>query len=470
MLKRHNHFFKILFFILDTGVVVLSWVLAYFLRFKLQLILPAEHVPSIEEHIFLLALILPMYSIVSSKMGLYQPMRVKKTKSEIIKIINAVSLTLLLVIASIYFFFMYFQFHYSRLSLIYFWGLTIISVSFVRIFIRTILRRFREKGYNLRHILIVGTGDLATDIMDKINKQPAFGINIVGFLSKDESDIGQEIQGVKVLGEYRDIKDIIESEAIDQVVFALPTRDERVLRILIDRIDEEGVDIKVALDLNGFFTLRKGVEELEGVPIISLRESPSFGWSSILKRLFDIVVSFVSVVVFAPVMGVIAVLVKATSSGPVFYIQERMGFDQKSFKMIKFRTMKVVSGAEDSFGWTKENDPRRTAIGKILRRTSLDELPQFINVLKGDMSLVGPRPERPEFANDFKKNIPRYILRNKVKGGMTGWAQIHGLRGDTSLEKRIEKDVDYIENWSFLLDLKILGKTIPSVLKGKGAY
>ena len=351
-----------------------------------------------------------------------------------------------------------------------FWVLNILALFFFRGIIREILRALRRRGYNLRHILIVGTDRLAREVAQKINRHLEFGLNIVGFLGRKPEQVGEGIDGIKVLATYADIKNIISEKGIDEVIIALPFEEEKLMRTILGSISNEMVDIKVVPDLSQFFTLRKGVEELDGLPIINLRESPLYGWNGVIKRLFDIIGSFIAIMVFSPLMLFIIIVMKFTSPGPIFYKQKRMSLDGRSFDILKFRSMRVNTEEETGAVWTKENDPRRTRLGVFLRRTSLDELPQFFSVLRGEMSLVGPRPERPVLVEQFRQHIPRYMLRHKIKAGMTGWAQVHGWRGNTSLEKRIEYDLYYIENWSLWLDLKIILKTIPAVLKGKGAY
>ena len=260
--------------------------------------------------------------------------------------------------------------------------------------------------------------------------------------------VGTEIQGIEVLGLYEEIDQVIQNRGINLVIFALPLTAHQKLEELLNRIRDEMVDIKIVPDLYRFISLRGGVEEFEGLPFINLRESPMVGWNRILKRSFDIILASLVLILFSPLLLLIALAIKVTSKGPVLYRQVRMGLDGRVFEMLKFRSM--VVGAEKETGpvWAQKEDPRRTVLGRILRKVSFDELPQLINVIKGEMSLVGPRPERPELIQSFKDKIPKYMLRHKMKAGMTGWAQIHGWRGNTSLEKRIEFDLYYIENWS----------------------
>jgi Undecaprenyl-phosphate glucose phosphotransferase len=273
-----------------------------------------------------------------------------------------------------------------------------------------------------------------------------------------------------VLGVYEDIQKVLAERSIDQVVLALPADAYDRMDSVIKFMGEEMVDVRVVPDLYHYMTLRAGVEDFDGLPMVRLQDSPMAGWNRVTKRTFDIAASSLMLALASPLMLLTAILIKVLTPGPIFYRQERMGFDGRCFKMLKFRTMKVNAEAQTGAVWAKEDDPRRTRLGALLRRLSIDELPQIFNVFRGDMSMVGPRPERPELISQFKKQIPRYMLRHKVKAGLTGLAQVRGFRGNTSLEKRIDSDLYYIEHWSVWLDLQILLRTVPVVLLGRGAY
>ena len=336
-----------------------------------------------------------------------------------------------------------------------------------RYFLRSLFQWMRKRGYNLRYVLIVGDGQVAQKVSEKLAEHGEYGFKAAGFLSKDKERVGKMINGIPIVGTYADIKDRIAGLDIDQIILALPFEHIRMMKAVLGQIHDEMVEIKVVPDLYQYFTLRKGVDELDGMPIINLRESPLYGWNSVLKRSFDIAVSLSMLIVLGPLMLLVAGIVKAASPGPVFYKQKRMGLDGNAFKIIKFRSMAVDAEKRTGPVWAKENDERRTSVGRLLRRYNLDELPQLFNVLRGEMSVVGPRPERPEFMQEFKKKIPEYMLRHKMKSGITGWAQVNGLRGNTSIEERTKYDLYYIENWSLLFDVKILLKTVLAV---KNAY
>jgi exopolysaccharide biosynthesis polyprenyl glycosylphosphotransferase len=274
--------------------------------------------------------------------------------------------------------------------------------------------------------------------------------------------------GIPFLGTYDQLHDIILQESVDIVYFALPAKEERLTRLLIKKIDNEPVDIKVAIDIEGLFLVKNSISEIDGIPIINLRESRITGFQEIIKRMFDFIFALITVIFATPFCVLIAIFIKISSPGPVFYFQERVSLNEVEFRLIKFRTMK--ENAEDDTGpvWTAENDPRRTKFGVWLRKTGLDELPQFLNVLKGEMSIVGPRPERPGFIDEFRKIYPHYMFRHTVKTGITGLAQVHGFRGNTSLEERLKYDLDYLNNWSLGLDIKIILMTVLEIFKGRG--
>lgn len=464
MLKKHNQLFLGIFLIVDAALVFIAWVLAYQINFHFA---PGSLHP-VNFHIFLSVVTVSIYILVFKLRGLYASMRTIPAKQELVGVVKAASIAVMVTI--VIFYFVLRNSDYFNLIFIYFWLVSILLLVVYRVIFRKTIRYLRKKGYNLRHVLIIGTGDSAIAAAHKIKQHLEFGFNIAGFLSRDPREVGQSIDGIKILGSYHDLKQIINSMTIDQVFFALPAKDERMIRPMLGHVDMEGMDIRIVLDLSGFFTLRQTLEDFDGLPVINLRESPFYGWARFAKRLFDIVFSFLALIIFSPVMFLAALLIWLTSGLPVFYKQERIGLDGKRFTLLKFRTMHIDAEKRCGPVWAERGDARVTRIGAILRKWSIDELPQICNILLGDMSVIGPRPERPVFVEEFRKHIPQYILRHKVKTGMTGWAQIHGCRGNTSLEKRIAYDLYYIEHWSMWLDLKILCMTIPAVIKGDGAH
>jgi Undecaprenyl-phosphate glucose phosphotransferase len=335
--------------------------------------------------------------------------------------------------------------------------------------LRFILREIRRRGYNIRYMLIVGAGRVAGDIAARIRYHRELGFQLIGCLAKDDNEAKKGPKGIPIVGKYSDLSSILSKTEIDQIVIALPLEEHSMLPDIIQQIGDSLIDIKIVPDLDQFVSVGGAIEELEGLPVISVQGSPLEGFNLFAKRVLDLALSIVCLIVLSPLFLLIAILVKLSSKGPVVYAQERVSFDGSRFKIFKFRTMNL--NAEDKGPrWATQGDERVTAIGKILRSLSLDELPQLFNVLRGDMSIVGPRPERPVFIEKFRARIPRYMLRHKVPAGMTGWAQIHGWRGDTSIDKRIEYDLYYIENWSLLLDLKILFLTLFKGFKNRNAY
>jgi Undecaprenyl-phosphate glucose phosphotransferase len=400
-------------------------------------------------------------------MGLYTPMRTVSLFDETLKLIKASTVAILVFTTVVYFLR---EYKFSRVVFLYFWVLCTFGLICARITLRLIMRHLRRKGHNLRFVLIVGAGELGTQLLVSIKRHSELGLRVVGFLTRRDEKVGTFISGVPVLGLYEDIQKVIQSRPLDQVILALPWEEHERLRMLLEKVDNEMVDLKIVPDFLDYVTLRGGVEELDNIPVISLRDSPLYGWNRILKKAVDVALSVVILTLLSPSLLFIALLVKLTSRGPVFYRQERMGMDGKTFTMLKFRTMLPDAEKETGPVWATKQDQRRTVFGAWLRKLSLDELPQFINVLKGDMSIVGPRPERPHFIEQFKERIPRYMLRHKMKAGITGWAQINGWRGNTSIEKRIECDMYYIEHWSLWLDLKIIWLTLWKGLMNRHAY
>ena len=467
MLKKHSKFFETLVLLFDWIALCCSWMLAYYLRFYFPVIPASKGIPPFVTYLTLLIIMLPLWYTVFKAFGLYRPRRISSKFAEVIDIAKGTTIAILILVSLTFFVRKY---EFSRLTFLYFWIISMIILCVERILFREFLRFIRKRGYNLRHALIVGTGDLAMNVTDKVHNHPELGIKIRGFLSDDKSQIGNELKGFKVLETCNNIRSIVIDQKVDIVLITLPLSARERLKRILEDIGDEMVSIMLIPDLIEFATLRGGIGEFEGMPIISLRDTPLYGWNVVVKRVADIVLSITILLAVSPLMFVISVLVKATSIGPVFYRQERMGLDGKIFSMLKFRTMETQAEKETGPVWAAKGDSRKTIIGSFLRKTSMDELPQFFNVLKGDMSIVGPRPEREFFIQQFRSKIPKYMLRHKMKAGITGWAQISGWRGNTSLEKRIEYDLYYIENWSLRFDMEIMWLTIWRGLVNKHAY
>jgi Undecaprenyl-phosphate glucose phosphotransferase len=325
-----------------------------------------------------------------------------------------------------------------------------------------------KHGFYRRNVLAVGEGPTLRMLIDSIERLPELGVRLVGVVTAADAP-ARDFANKRVLGSYGEISSVLQAERVDEVLIALPG-DSRVLDQLLRDLKDETLYVRVVPDVSQHVTLGCEVEDFDGLPIVRLNDSPVIGWGAAAKRATDVIASAVALVVLSPLLLVIALVVKLTSPGPVLYVQERMGLDGRSFHMLKFRSMRVDAERQSGAVWARKGDDRRTSIGTFLRQTSLDELPQLWNVLCGDMSLVGPRPERPVFVHKFRTEIPHYMLRHKVRAGITGWAQVNGWRGNTSLDRRIECDLFYIRNWSYALDLKILTMTLWKGFIDKNAY
>jgi len=465
VLRAHSRFFEQLTLVGDLVLIAGCWVLAYYLRFAPGPIPVYRGVPPLLPYLYLLAPIVVVWAVAFRAFDLYRPRRLGSHFSEWVDVAKASTLGGLVLVAIMEFFFRSFEF--SRLVIVYFWVLSIVTVSFSRAVFREALRVARRRGYNLRYAVIVGSGELAETVIDRLRLRPDIGLHVLGVVGDDKEGLGPQ---TKWLGGYADLRAVLDAETVDHMILALPHEDVARLPMLLNEIGDDPVTIHVVPDIIRFASLRGGVEEFEGVPFIHLRESPLYGWNRLFKRGFDLVFGGLTLVLAAPLMAAIAVAIRLISPGPVFYRQERMGLDGQRFRMLKFRTMPVDAEARSGPVWARPDDPRRTRLGALLRRFSLDELPQLWNVLRGEMSLVGPRPERPVFVEEFRRKIPGYMLRHKVKAGITGWAQVNGWRGNTSLERRIEYDLYYIERWSLGFDLKILWLTLLRAFRGDNAY
>jgi Undecaprenyl-phosphate glucose phosphotransferase len=468
MLKKHGQLFLTVVTFFDSIVVIFSWLAAYYIHFKTSLgPSPRYAIPEINTYLFALIPVWIVFFFSIRLCGLYSPLRGKPFALEMYIIIKVTFLSVIILSASTFY---YREESFSRFVAAYFLILVTFLMIFSHFLVRVILAGARKRGFNLRHILIVGSGDLAQSLAVRINQHPEFGLKIVGFLSRYPEKVGIEINGIKVIGLYNEIPKIIQLFGVDQLYIALQLNAQDRLEMVLNSLNEETVDIKVVPDLLRFMNLQTGIYELDGLPIINLAESPLYGWNIILKRMSDLIFSVIFIVTLSPLFILIAIIIKLESVGPIIFQQERVGLDRKPFEMFKFRSMKVDAEKITGPVWASRSDSRRTRLGTFLRKTSIDELPQLFNVLIGDMSLVGPRPERPVFVEEFKMSIPKYMLRLKMKAGLTGWAQINGWRGNTSLEKRIEFDLYYIKNWSLLFDFKIILMTVWKGLVNPNAY
>lgn len=464
MLKRHSQFLQSVLFLFDLTVICACWIASYHLRFLEGLAPVDKGVPPLDIYLSLLLPIVFVWGLSFRAFNLYRPRRMGSHVAEFFDIAKANTLSVLVLVALTFF---VRQFEYSRLVFFYFWILNLVTLGFSRMAFREGLRFIRKQGFNQRHCLIVGAGKLGQRVARLIAIHSEFGIKVQGFLTRHPNKLGRTYEGITVTGLYSEIEKY--APALDIVFLCLPPDEEQGAEKMLQFLATTTIEVKVIPSIYEFITLRAEAEMFEGLPVITLQGSPLYGWNVVLKSITDFVGAAVALTLTAPLMVVIAVAVKLTSPGPVFYRQERMGIDGKPFMMLKFRTMHIHQPG-DTVLLTPKDDPRITTVGRLLRKTSLDELPQFLNVMKGEMSIVGPRPERSWVVEEVRKQIPLYMLKHKMKAGITGWAQVNGWRGDTSLDKRIEYDLYYIEHWSVWFDVKIALLTIWRGFVHKHAY
>lgn len=469
MIKDNQKYFNRLHVVLDAVIVAASYMLAWYLKFASPFsdIDPNIGVLSMSTYFEMLYFIVPGYLILYYAFHLYTPKRATAHRYEIINIFQANTVGIVLMMAGWY---MVAQIHFSRTMMAMFYGINIILTTLGRSLIRMLLQYFREKGYNLKYILLVGYSRATEEYINRINTNPQWGYVVRGILD-DSVPSGTVYKGVKVVGSIENLLYILPENKLDEIAITLPLKDYDKLEHIVDLCEKSGVHTKFIPDYNSLFPSRPYTEDLMGLPVVNIRYVPltnTLNWW--MKRLVDVLVSLVGLVVASPVMLLSAIAVKCSSRGPVIFKQERIGLHNKPFRMYKFRTMEVQKPSAEEKGWTTKDDPRVTKVGKFLRRTSIDELPQLFNILIGDMSVVGPRPERPQFVEQFKEEIPRYMVKHQVRPGLTGWAQINGWRGDTSIKRRIEYDIFYIENWTMSFDVKIMLLTIFRGFINKNAY
>lgn len=451
---------------MDACIIAISYILAYYIRLEsgfFPLAAETERL-STATYMFPLVMIIPAYLILYLAFQLYTPKRVQGRRLELSNIVKANTVGLAIFIVALYLIEMP---HFSRWMIAIFYAINIVLETLGRNAIRYVLRSFREKGFNLKHMLLVGYSRAAEGYIDRIQANPQWGYVVRGILD-DKVEAGTEYKGIKVLGCIDNLMIILPENKLDEIAITLSISEYARLEEIVNMCEKSGVHTKFIPDYNHMIPTRPYTEDLLGLPVINIRNVPLTNTiNQVIKRSMDVFGSVVALILFSPVMLLTVIGIKLTSPGPVIYSQERVGLHNKPFKMYKFRSMEVK---EEKNGWTKQNDPRVTPIGRIIRKTSIDELPQLYNVLIGNMSLVGPRPERPFYVEKFKEEIPRYMVKHQVRPGMTGWAQINGYRGDTSIRKRIDCDLYYIENWTVGLDIKILFLTFFKGFINKNAY
>ena len=469
MIKDNQTQFNRLHVVLDMLIIVLSYVLAWNIQFRL--IVPgresgAGYLP-MQTYMFALVFLVPGYLILYYMFNLYAPKRVQGRRLEASNVFLA-NLTGMLVF--IFVLYTIRQRDFSRQMIFMFTGINIFLTVLERNLIRNVLRRMRSRGMNLKHIILVGYSNAARGFIDRVIENPEWGYHINGILD-DNTDVGTSYRQVSVIGTISQLSSILSENMQDEIAITLGLGEYYKLQSIVAACEKSGVHTKFIPDYGNIIPTRPYTEDLLGLPVVNIRHVPLTNtFNMMLKRVFDLCGSLICIVLFSPIMLITAIAVKATSPGPLIFSQVRVGLHNREFKMYKFRSMQVQTAKVEQKGWTTRNDPRVTRVGRFIRKTSLDELPQLFNVLRGDMSLVGPRPERPQYVEKFREEIPRYMVKHQVRPGMTGWAQVNGYRGNTSIRKRIEYDIYYIENWTFGLDIKILILTVFKGFINKNAY
>lgn len=467
MIKENQRQLNGVHVFIDILVVSLSYLLSWLFMFGNN----NKAVLSKEMYFLALIPIIPLYLLLNAIFGLYAPKRVSGRREEIANIIKANSIgvlifTLVLFMGSKN----YYLYHFSRKLVFLFYAIDIFLTILERNIIRYILRFMRSKGYNQKHILLIGYSRAAESYIDRVLANPEWGYKVRGILDNN-LERGFEYRGVKVIGSIENLELILEMNVLDEIAITLSIKEYENLERIVNDCERSGVHTKFIPDYNHVIPTVPHIEDLQGLPVINIRYVPLTSLhKALMKRAVDIFGSLVGIILFAPIMLIIALLIKFTSRGPIIFSQERVGLHNKAFKMYKFRSMEVEAPQKEAKKWTTRNDPRVTGIGKFIRKTSLDELPQFFNIFIGNMSLVGPRPERPFYVEKFRDEIPHYMIKHQVRPGLTGWAQVNGYRGDTSIQKRIEHDLYYIENWSIGFDFKILFLTVFKGFINKNAY
>ena len=456
-----------LLLILDAITISVSYILAWAFRFVWPLAQTAVRARSFSQYMRYLLIMIPVFLLLYHAFSLYVPMRMQGRRLVLSNLVKANSLGVLLMISFLY---MIEEEHISRTMFGMFYVLSIVLGWSMRMLVFFLIMDLRRKGWNQKQILLVGYSRAAQEYIDRVLDNPQWGIVVRGILD-DETEAGITYRGIQVLGEIANLTIILPQNHLDEIAITLGLKDYDRLQEIVAMCEKSGVHTKFIPDYNNIIPTKPYTEDILGLPVINIRYVPLTNhFNALVKRMMDIGGSLVALVIAAPVMLIVAVLVKITSPGPLIYSQERVGLHNKVFRMYKFRSMETQPPEEERKAWTVKNDPRVTPVGKFMRRTSIDELPQLFNILRGDMSLVGPRPERPFFVEKFREEIPRYMVKHQVRPGLTGWAQVNGYRGDTSIRKRIEYDLFYIENWTVGFDVKILIMTLFRGFINKNAY
>lgn len=453
--------------VVDAIVIAVSYALSFVLRFSGPWAdNTVYHLPFLDYIVFLV-FVIPVFLFLYYTHDMYSSRRMSGRKRELMNIIQANTIGILAFMVVLY---IVHQAHISRAMLLIFWVVDVFLETLSRNVIRYALRFVRRKGFNLKYVLLVGYSKSAEAYINRIRLNPQWGYVVRGILD-NRMEAGTMYKGVKVLGRIENLEIILPENKLDEIAITLSLDQYQELEKVVKLCEKSGVHTKFIPDYNRFIPNKPYMEDLQGLPVINIRHVPlSNTLNMMAKRVVDIIGSILMIILFSPVMLFSLIAIKVTSPGPIIFAQERVGLHNKSFMMYKFRTMVVQDPSEEESAWTKRGDSRVTGIGRILRKTSMDELPQLFNILRGDMSIVGPRPERPQFVEKFKEEIPRYMIKHQVRPGLTGWAQVNGLRGDTSIEERVEYDIYYIENWTMSFDFKIIFMTAFTGIINENAY
>ena len=464
MIKENQKYLNRSQIILDLSLIAISMAFSYWARFVL---LDGRVSLEQEEMLRVVGWTILVYAVSYYSKGLYKPKRKESLFKECIDVVQAHGLGIIFMMVGLYIF----KFgEFSRGQLVIFFVANLVLMLLERMVVRGVLRHFRRQGYNLRHCLVVGANQISDDFISRVEKNKHWGYRIEGILDNWIYQ-SKEYRGYPVLGHIDSLVDVLTTRYYDMVIIALTSEDAEELGYVLSQCEKAGVKSCIIPYYYQYVPTQPYIDDLDGLSVIDTRRVPLENWlKNAIKRAFDIAFASLAILITSPVMLLSVIMVKLTSPGPVIFHQERVGLNRQPFMMYKFRSMHVQTDEEEREQWTTKDDPRKTKWGAFMRKTSIDELPQFFNVLKGDMSVVGPRPERPFFVEKFKEEVPRYMIKHQVRPGITGWAQINGYRGDTSIEERIKHDLYYIENWTFAFDLRIIFLTVFKGFINKNAY
>lgn len=465
MIRENQKYLNRLQVFLDLMIILMSFLIAYYIRFYQMD--DGIHTLTFQQNLRPILLSIPLYLIFYNLFDIYSTRRTKPLHVEISAIIKTNALCGILIMVGLFIFKIV---DYSRKSLGLFLVINTILTICTRLVIRIILKKYRRKGYNLKHCLVIGVTDSSALFIDKVKKNRHWGYNIVGIITSTPKH-SKKFKGHPIIGSTVELEKILSEKAIDIVIVGGSGSDLAEFGHILQVCEKSGVKTQIIPYYHKYIPAKPYMDDLDGLPVIDVRHVPLDNvFKNFFKRSFDVIFALVAITFTSPLLLFAALMTKLSSPGPIIYKQERVGLNRKNFNMYKFRSMHIQTTEEEKDKWTTQHDPRKTKWGAFMRRTSIDELPQFFNVLKGDMSVVGPRPERPYFVEQFKETIPRYMIKHQVRPGITGWAQVSGYRGDTSIKKRIEHDLYYIENWTFSFDLKIIILTIFKGFINKNAY